>query len=320
MSLNKKQYDNYVWGLKHRPETIDDIILPKRYKKMFNNMVQTKDIGNILLNGPRGSGKTTVAFCLSDQTGLDTLYINMSNETGIDTIRTKLVNFVSTVSFTDGKKIIIGDECDRLSVAAMDSLKGEIEKFTKNCNFIFITNHKGKLTPEFTSRLNEINFIFTKDEQVDIKKQFYKRLQTILTSENVEFDNKAIGKLINMNYPDLRKTINTCQMLSKQNDNLITMEQVKTSSIIKSDITKFYKYIADKDFSEIRIFISNMAVEHNSFYSIMFQTLESSSIIPKSLPQAILIISKYQYEASFVVDTQIPLTACCIELMSECEW
>ena len=319
MSLSKRQYDEFVFGLKYRPTIIENVILPKRYKTLFQNMVDTKDIGNILLNGQRGTGKTTVAFCLSDQTELDTLYINMSKDNSIDVIRDRIINFVSTVSFTGGKKIIIGDECDRLSIQAMDSLKTEIETFTKNCNFIFITNHKNKITPELLSRLDEIDFVFSQEEKVEMMKEFYNSLLKILETEGIKYEKSAIGTLVKSHFPDMRKTINILNLIAKQNNKEITVQFLNKNSVLDSDLTEFYKHMANKDFSSIKKLILSFPIDLKSFYSSIFKSI-GYYVKPESEPAAILILGKWDYQSSFTCDPQIPLLSCCVELMTECEW
>jgi len=41
---------------------------------------------------------------------------------------------------------------------------------------------------------------------------------------------------------------------------------------------------------------------------------------PKSIPEAVLVISEYQYKSAFVVDQEINLLACLTQLMLECNF
>ena len=319
MGLVQKQYDNFVFGLKYRPRKIQDIVLPERLKILFQEMVDSKHIGNLLFSGQRGCGKTTVAFCLADQTGLDVMYMRMSNKTSIDNIRKEVTDFISSVSMNDGKKIFIGDEFERLSPQAMDALKTEIEVFTKNVNFIFITNHKHKVSDEMISRLDVIDFVFSKEERIAMKKQLFMSLANILKQENIKFEKNALIKLINMKFPDIRKIVNNTSLLARQNKNVITVEAVDRGIGINVDIDEFYKYISTNDFGEIRQMISDMTFDLSSFYSEIYNTMDKY-IKPESIPAAVLLLAKYQYESAFSTDPQIPLCACCTELMTECQW
>jgi replication factor C small subunit len=44
------------------------------------------------------------------------------------------------------------------------------------------------------------------------------------------------------------------------------------------------------------------------------------SLVPASIPAAVLVIAKYQYQGSFVADQEINLLACLTEIMVECEF
>jgi len=46
----------------------------------------------------------------------------------------------------------------------------------------------------------------------------------------------------------------------------------------------------------------------------------SSSLVPSSIPAAVLIIAKYQYQIAFVADQEINMLACLTEIMVECEF
>ena len=57
----------FVWDEKYRPKTIDECILPDNIKKTFNDVLDKGEVPNLLLTGPPGCGKTTVAKALCHQ-------------------------------------------------------------------------------------------------------------------------------------------------------------------------------------------------------------------------------------------------------------
>jgi DNA polymerase III delta prime subunit len=109
--MSKKFYDDFIFELKYRPKKIQDLILPSQIKNQFLNIIKNKNIPNLLLSGQQGIGKTTSAFCLCNELGINYNYINMSKNTGIDVIRNQTETFASTASVDGKKKVIIGDEC-----------------------------------------------------------------------------------------------------------------------------------------------------------------------------------------------------------------
>jgi DNA polymerase III delta prime subunit len=283
---------------------------------MFLNILKEGIIPNMLISGPQGCGKTTVAFCLADQMESNTLYINMSLDTGIDKIRYDVKKFISSMSFKKGKKIVIGDEFDRLSPQAMDSLKSTIEEYSSHASFIFTSNHKNKIIPALRSRIQEVDFVFTSEEAKLMKKEFFSVVCKCLKSEGLkDFERKAVGKVIQMYFPDMRKVLNELQMLSKMGP--ITVEAVY--KLIVNDMTEFFTYLRDKDFGKLRKYLAQLSVDYNSFYPAMFHQIHKF-VKPDSIPAAVLTIAEWGYKAAFSVDGVIPLTACAIEMMSDCEW
>ena len=100
---------DFLWCEKYRPKKIEDCILPEGIKKTFLQFVEKGEISNLLLSGPPGIGKTTIAKALCEELGVDYYVINGSDEGRfLDTVRNQANNFASTVSLQgNGKHKII---------------------------------------------------------------------------------------------------------------------------------------------------------------------------------------------------------------------
>ena len=101
---------DFLWVEKYRPKTINECILPEETKNTFQNFLDKGEVPNLLLAGPPGVGKTTVAKALCHELGVDYYVINGSDEGRfLDTVRNQAKNFASTVSLQgNGKhKVII---------------------------------------------------------------------------------------------------------------------------------------------------------------------------------------------------------------------
>lgn len=310
-SLVSKQYDDYIWELKYRPASLADIILPQPLLNAFNQIVKDGNLPNMLFSGPPGCGKTTVAFVLADVMDLSAMYMNLSLDTSIENIRNKLMGFATSQSILGNQKIFIGDEFDRLSPAAMDSLKGAIEAVSKNCKFIFTSNHKGKIIEPIISRLQEIDFVFNKEVAPEMKKKMWIAACKVCHMEEVEYDRKAVGMVVKQMFPDMRKILNYLQMLSLRG--AITIDAVDAA--ISTDVETFFQMIRDKDWPNIRQYIVDIPIALNDFYSVLYGNVEQY-VRDDFVSEAVLLFAKYQYEAAYVVDKQIPLAALAIEMMN----
>ena len=307
----------FLWVEKYRPHTIADCILPERLKKTFQEYVDSDTIPNLMLTGSAGVGKTTVAKAMCDEIGINHLYINASENRGIDVLRTTIRGYASTVSLTGGRKVIILDEADYLTGEAQAALRGAIEEFSQNCTFIFTCNFKSRLIEALHSRCSVIDFALKSDEKAKMAMQLMKRMEYILTQESVTYDKAVVAKIIEKFFPDYRRTLNELQRYSSSG-NLDAGIVAQLSDVRK--IADLVKHLKDRDFGSMRKWcVANSDIEPARIYRKIYDSLYEY-FKPESIPQAVVIISKYQYQAAFVADQEINRVACLTELMVDCEF
>ena len=310
--------DEFLWVENYRPKTIGDCILPEETKTMFQEFLDKGEIPNLLLSGPPGIGKTTIARALCEQLQCDYIIINGSDEGRfLDTVRNQAKNFASTVSLSaDAKhKVIIIDEADNTTHDVQLLLRANIEAFYNNCRFIFTCNFKNKILEPLHSRCAVIDFAISGKHKPTIAAEFFKRLTYILDKEGVESDKKVLVQLISKHFPDWRRVLNECQRyaVSGKIDSAIlaTFSDVSVNDLIKN--------LKDKKFAEVRKWVvdnldNDPSVLLRRVYDALYGTLEGPSIAA-----AVLIIAKYQYQIAFVADQEINLLAALTEIMVECE-
>ena len=311
--------NEFLWVEKYRPKTIEECILPNNIKKTFKDFLDKGEVPNLLLAGPAGCGKTTVAKALCNELGVDVYVINGSDEGRfLDTVRNNAKNFASTVSLasTAKHKVIIIDEADNTTNDVQLLLRAFTEEFSGNCRFIFTCNFKNKIIEPLHSRCACIDFSTNSKSKPQLAASFFKRIQEILDTEGVEYDNKVLVELINKHFPDWRRVLNECQRYSASGKIdtgiLATFSDVKVNDLVKN--------LKEKNFAEVRKWVVNnldndSGVLLRRIYDALCDALENSSI-----PAAVLVIAKYQYQIAFVADQEINMLACLTELMVECEF
>ena len=311
--------DEFLWVEKYRPKTIEDCILPESIKKTFLDFLDKGEVPNLLLAGPAGCGKTTVAKALCNQLGVDVYVINGSDEGRfLDTVRNNAKNFASTVSFSSEAKhkVIIIDEADNTTPDVQLLLRASIEEFSNNCRFIFTCNYKNKIIEPLHSRCAVVEFGIKGKAKQEIAAAFFNRLNGILDKERIESDKKVLAQLINNHFPDWRRVLNECQRYSVSGK--IDSGILATfSDVAVNDLTKNLK---QKNFTEVRKWcVDNLDNDPTVLLRRIYDSL-SSSLVSSSIPAAVLIIAKYQYQIAFVADQEINMLACLTEIMVECEF
>ena len=311
--------DEFLWVEKYRPKKIEDCILPESTKKTFLDFLEKGEVPNLLLAGPAGCGKTTVAKALCNELGADVYVINGSDEGRfLDTVRNNAKNFASTVSLSSSAKhkVIIIDEADNTTPDVQLLLRSSIEEFSRNCRFIFTCNYKNKIIEPLHSRCAVVEFSVNAKHKPQLQAEFFKRLNGILDTERIQSDTKVLVELINKHFPDWRRILNECQRYSAggkiDSGILAHFSDVKINDLIK--------HLKEKNFTEVRQWVvSNLDNDPGTILRRVYDSLYDS-VDPPSIPAAVLIIAKYQYQIAFVADQEINLLAALTEIMVECEF
>ena len=301
----------FLFVEKYRPKTIEDCILPKDLKETFQKIVDKGELPNMMFTGSAGVGKTTVAKALCHELDLDYMLINGSEDGNIDTLRGKIKQFASTVSLQGGQKVVILDEADYLNPqSTQPALRGFIEEFSSNCRFILTCNFKNRIIDPLHSRCSI--YEFNLGNKAEMAQAFMARLQFILDSEHIIYDNAVIAELIMKYIPDWRRVINECQRygMSGHIDTGILVTLYETS------IKGLMEDLKAKNFKKMRKWVTdNIDVESSKLFRMIYDNM-TDYVEPQSIPQVVLILADYSYKDSFVADHELNVVACMTEIMS----
>ena len=122
--------------------------------------------------------------------------------------------------------------------------------------------------------------------------------------------------MVSKHFPDFRRVLNECQRYSVSgkidSGILAAFSDVAVNDLIQN--------LKDKNFPEVRKWVvsnldNDITVLMRRVYDALYNALENNSI-----PAAVLVLAKYQYQSAFVADQEINMLACLTELMVECQF
>ena len=311
--------NDFLWVERYRPANVRECILPENTSQMFEGFVDQGEIPNLLLAGPAGIGKTTIAKALCNELEADFFVINGSDEGRfLDTVRNQAKSFAASVSLTSKAKhkIIIIDEADNCTPDVQMLLRGNIEEFQNACRFIFTCNYKNRIIDPIHSRCSVVDFNVKGKERAQMAASFFDRVKTILDVNKIEYEKKVVALIIQKYFPDFRRTLNELQKYSSKGK-IDTGILASGADLAVGDLVT---YLKKREFTNMKKWVvQNLDNEPQIIMRKVYDTMYTY-MKPKSIPEAVLIIGEYQYKSNFVMDQEINMVAFMTELMMRCEF
>ncbi len=242
-----------IWTEKYRPNKFEDILGQEEIVKRVKNLTVSLNIPHLLLAGPAGTGKSSLAIVIVKELFGKTwkenfLELNASDTRGIEVVRQEVKNFARTKSLGEVPfKVIFLDEADALTREAQQALRRTMENYTSTCRFILSCNYSSKIIDPIQSRCAIFRFKLLE------RKDIFKKIKEISEKEGLSVNEEAMIALYEASEGDCRRVINLMQATASISTN-ITKDLVNTivSSAKPADVKIALEYALSGDFIKSR--------------------------------------------------------------------
>jgi DNA polymerase III delta prime subunit len=300
-----------LWVEKYRPDTVDGyVFVDQAQREQVVAWIRDRSIPHLMLSGPAGTGKTTLAKLLIKQLGVDeydVMYANGSKEARKVEWVDKLISFCQTMPYGQFKVVLI-DEADYMNPNSVQpALRNLMEDYSQTVRFILTCNYPHKIIAPIHSRCQGFHIVKTDHTE------FTARAATVLVSEGVEFDLDVLDSYVKATYPDLRKCLNLVQPNSQSGTLMPPGAADKSTRDWKLDCVDLFK---KGKVREARTLLCQSASpeEADEIFRWMYDNLDLFGSTVEQQDQAIVIIRNGIVNIPLIADQEINLSATLIEL------
>lgn len=299
MSANPVQ--DVLWVEKFRPTKLEEVALEPATRTLIAEYIAAREIPHLLMVGPPGSGKTTVARILYKALDCRVMTLNASMERGIDTVREKIRAFASAISGARWNVIFL-DEADALTADAQTALRNLIEAYAEGARFILTANLGHKIIGPIQSRCQMLTLGRPPFQER------YRILASVLATEGITAEPTTILGYAEK-YPDMRRMLMAAQKawLGTARTGLPPAVEGERASG-----TDLFKMVLEKNWTALRRQSTDGAFDHQQALRELFWSVPDEHGKAGYLRH---VFGRGVHETGFTPDPVVLFLAVCAEAM-----
>ena len=214
------------WVEKYRPKTMAEVVgntkIKEELKKWIEDYLHGNPVKPILLVGPPGCGKTTLANALANDYGFEVIELNASDKRNKDVIKQVVGSASMSKSLSGKRALIILDEVDGISGNSDRGGVSEILKIIKTAKNPLILTANDIYKPSLMSLRNACKIVKIGSVHTN---SIVPVLRRIALKEGFNVDDKILKIIAKHAGGDVRAAINDLESLAIGND--LNLEEVK---------------------------------------------------------------------------------------------
>lgn len=207
-----------MWADKYRPDSLDNYRGANKQKKKLKEWLEDWEVGGkpVLLHGPPGTGKTSLAEALANDFGYELMETNASDARTKKKLKKNLKQATQQKSFFGGQKLILVDEVDGMGRSDRGGTQ-ELNRIVDDTKFPIIMTANDAYD-------SSIRTLKNKSEVIEIgnvhTNSINAHLKQILDEEGIDYDKGAVKRIARQANGQMRSAINDLEAVSSGKDRL----------------------------------------------------------------------------------------------------
>ncbi len=305
-----------------RPATLDDYLGQQHLVgegAILRKAIESGNIPSMILWGPPGVGKTTLAYIISQQLKRE-FYTLSAVSSGVKDVR----EVIKQAKYGFGQAILFIDEIHRFSKSQQDSLLGAVEKGVVTLIGATTENPSFEVISPLLSRCQV--YILRSFEKEDLNILLEKAIQYLENAEKIKIHIDEDEALMRISGGDARKLLNALELITnaEKGQEEIHITNAKALDVIQQNLA-IYDKSGEMHYDIISAFIKSMrGSDPNAAVYWLARMIEAGED-PKFIARRMLILASEDIgnanpnalllaEACFEAVTQIGYPECRIIL------